>query len=390
MKHALTILMVVMFWSASVYAIDHSTATLSQGRYAMGATTVDAKAMFAGGHPGVGDVFTNRVDIYDAGTGLPPTDSNAWSTATLSQARQNPAATAVGSIAFFAGGYNLSYHNVVDIYNADANTWSTHTLSCARDAPVATTVANKAIFAGGSDAVSPRDEVDIYDAGTGLPPTDSNAWSTATLSQARWALAATTVGDKAIFAGGGDASNCYDTVDIYDASSDTWTTHTLSQARMGLAATTVGNKAIFAGGHWGSNYYDTVDIYDASMGEPTDPNAWSTANLSQPRYGLAAAGVCDRWAFFAGGVASSGVSNVVDVYADANWTTTTPLDVARGILSGTALDGNAFFAGGEYGLNRSDLVDIYTPEPATLSLLALGGVMLVRRRRFGGAHRRRK
>ncbi len=49
----------------------------------------------AGG--GVG-IPSNVVDLYDSGTGR-------WSTAQLSQARTNLAATSVGAVAFFAGGY---------------------------------------------------------------------------------------------------------------------------------------------------------------------------------------------------------------------------------------------------------------------------------------------
>ena len=41
--------------------------------------------------------YSNVVDLYDSGTGR-------WSTAQLSQARTNLAATSVGTVAIFAGG----------------------------------------------------------------------------------------------------------------------------------------------------------------------------------------------------------------------------------------------------------------------------------------------
>ncbi len=41
--------------------------------------------------------YSNVVDLYDSGTGR-------WSTAQLSQARYNLAATSVGTVAMFAGG----------------------------------------------------------------------------------------------------------------------------------------------------------------------------------------------------------------------------------------------------------------------------------------------
>src|SRR5688500_10668651 len=72
----------------------------------------------------------------------------------------------------------------------------------------------------------------------------TSAQTVTTLSQARNYLAATSVGNLALF-GGGSGSN---RVDIFDASSNTWRTATLSQARSGLAAASAGNLALFAGG----------------------------------------------------------------------------------------------------------------------------------------------
>src|SRR5207237_739522 len=91
-------------------------------------------------------------------------------------------------------------------------------------------------------------------------------WTRATLSVARSDLAATTVGNQAIFAGGysapGITSNA---VDIYHADTQTWTTQTLSGARTDLAATTVGNQAIFAGGSPAQGITsNAVDIFDTA------------------------------------------------------------------------------------------------------------------------------
>ncbi len=43
-------------------------------------------------------------------------------------------------------------------------------------------------------------------------------------------------------------------MDIYNFSSNTWTNVSLSQARINLAATSVGNLAIFAGGYDGVSF----------------------------------------------------------------------------------------------------------------------------------------
>ncbi len=73
-----------------------------------------------------------------------------------------------------------------------------------------------------------------------------------------------------------------------------WSTGQLSVARANLAAASVGNVALFAGG----DTSDAVDVYNGTTG------AWSTAQLSVARYSLAAASV-GNVALFAGGVNNS-------------------------------------------------------------------------------------
>ena len=83
------------------------------------------------------------------------------------------------------------------------------------------------------------------------------------LSVARRYLAATTVGDYALFGGGYTGSAYSSRVDAYDTSLTRTTPSALSKARYGLAATTVGNYALFGGGYDGSTYFNAVDVYTA-------------------------------------------------------------------------------------------------------------------------------
>jgi hypothetical protein len=87
------------------------------------------------------------------------------------------------------------------------------------------------------------DVVDLYDGAT-------RAWSTARLSVPRTDLAAASVDNVALFAGGyslGDNTDS-DVVDLYNVTTTAWSTAQLSVKRRSLAAASVGNVALFAGG----------------------------------------------------------------------------------------------------------------------------------------------
>ena len=102
--------------------------------------------------------------------------------------------------------------------------------------------------------------MDIYDAGTAF-------WSAASLSRPRYKAAGASVSSFALFAGGEDHSNPFDTVDIFDSADLTWDTTTLSDPRRDLAGTSVGPHAIFAGGQGQVAVTDRVDIF--TIPEPT-------------------------------------------------------------------------------------------------------------------------
>ena len=81
------------------------------------------------------------------------------------------------------------------------------------------------------------------------------------LSVARSSLAATSIGNYALF-GGGMSPSDRDTVDAYNDSLVKSIPTVLSVARYNLAATSVGNHALFGGGYGDSSTYkDTVDAY---------------------------------------------------------------------------------------------------------------------------------
>ena len=220
------------------------------------------------------------------------------------------AASADNKILFIGGmhsGQNWWNEPVpADIYDISNNTWSVHWLvpddpqfSHFRTGAAIASVGSKILFAGGGDGMgdSQTSQVDIYDA-------SSDTWSIAQLSAARQSLAAATIGDKVFFAGGfgyPDGSNWgdFNTVDIYDNSNNSWSTASLSQPRNDITATTAGNKIYFAGGGSGMNVLKIIDIYDAAT------NLWSASSLQQPRTDMASI-AADGKIFWAGGYTSTG------------------------------------------------------------------------------------
>lgn len=233
----------------------------------------------------------------------------------LSSARMGIKCAAAGNKILYIGGWHdgANYWNEpvpVDIFDISANSWSQHSLvpenpsfTYYRFGAAIATVGNKILFAGGGDPIGDNQtaRVDIFDA-------SSDSWSFNYLSAARSGLAASTAGDKVLFAGGfgyPDGRNWgeFNTVDIYDTSTNTWSVATLSQARSDLSATTAGSKIYFAGGHAGLQTSKIIDIYNAVS------NTWSVASLNQPRAGLAGISTEEK-IFWAGGHYFDGTSSL--------------------------------------------------------------------------------
>ena len=180
----------------------------------------------------------------------------------------------------------------------------------------------------------------------------------APLSDTREFLAATTVGDYALF-GGGDYTKV---VDAYDKSLTRSTPSPFSKTRYDFAATTVGDYALFGGGNFGP---DIVDAYNKSLTRSTP------TPFSEPRAQLAATTVGD-YALFGGGYlysryASTGtvIYATVDAY-DKSLTrsTATPLNEGRCYHAATSVGGYAIFGGGrphytEHPIKTST-VEVYT------------------------------
>lgn len=242
-----------------------------------------------------------------------------------------------------------------DYYNEDIFEWKHETPERLNSnwGVAAASVGNFALFAGGSrSTATDSDAVTAYN--TSLiksTPTE--------LSLARTLLAGASVGSYALFAGGQSSYSTRDAVDAYDASLTRTTPTALSKNRANLAGASVEGYALFAGGG-GSGSVEgdssTVDAYNSSLtrSTPTD--------LSQARQELASASV-GNYALFSGGDKQlGGADNAVDAYnISLTRTTPTALSVARTDLAGASVGNFALFVGGASSDHRSvyDVVDAY-------------------------------
>ena len=225
-------------------------------------------------------------------------------------------------------------------------------LSVARYNLAATSVGDYALFGGGgTSANAGKNTVDSY--------TSSLVKGTASdLSGSPTSLAATSVGNYALFGGGRGGSAVYiKYVRAYNASLTMSSPSNLSVARYNLAATSVGNYALFGGGYDGSDRTSTVDTYTSSLVKGT------ATNLSVTRYNLAATSV-GNYALFGGGSAYTTAYNAtVDTYTSSLVKgTATNLSVGRSSLAATSVGDYALFAGGDNngGGTYYSTVDTYT------------------------------
>ena len=241
----------------------------------------------------------------------PVINANLIPVGSLSSGRTEILTASAGNKILFIGGMHSGQNwwnepVPADIYDISNNTWAVHWLvpdnpqfTHFRGGAAIASVGNKILFAGGGDGMGDNQtsQVDIYDALT-------NAWSKTNLSDARQGIVAATIGDKVLFAGGfgyPDGRNWgeFNTVDIYDNRSNSWSTATLSEARMDITAAATESKVYFAGGRKGMNVSTTIDIYDRAN------NSWSVSSLQQPRIQMA--GIAnDGKAFWSGGYTTIG------------------------------------------------------------------------------------
>lgn len=235
-----------------------NASSFSSSRTYVGAASVNGVAMFAGGSRG-SDTKLN--DVFKVNNDL----TIAKSSTNLSANQDRLRATYVGDCVVFGhgvttnGGWVMTYY----FYNTDLTQVNKlNPTNNNKGYSSATTVANKAIFAGGSGGTNhtPSKTIHVFDDSyteieTGIQ-----------LSIARAYIGATTVEGKAIFGGGSVNGERKTTVDVFNEDLTLISgVDNLSEARGPLPAVTNKDCALFIGGEIKGGKSATVDAYNADL-----------------------------------------------------------------------------------------------------------------------------
>jgi len=281
------------------------------------------------------------------------------------------AATSVGDHVLFGGGFISDPTTLVTAYDTSFVQSRPFYLSWAVDELAATNNSTLAAFAGGGWT----DDEGYAAYSSQVTACDKSLTrKTNSLSEKRSGLAATTVNEKMLFAGGYGENGDSSTVDAFDSSLTRSSAPALNRAAEGLAATTAGNYAIFAGGQYYPNTATaTATAYDSSLTKVT------ITDLAQARrYHTATAD--GGYALFAGGTPNN-VNNMlssVEVYS-SELTKLNSIDASIETMRGaaTSVEGFALFGYGVLGTSYvgegNAIVDVFDGSLTRTTLTAVTG-----------------
>ena len=186
------------------------------------------------------------------------------------------------------------------------------------------------------------------------------------LGTARYFHTATLLpGGKVLAVGGKAASGITNRVELYNPASGTWTpANSLNTARYIHTATLLpSGKVLVTGGEGPSGFTRTAELYDPSTG------TWTvTSPMTTNRAGHTATLLPNGKVLVAGGSASSGLLfdlSSTELYdpAAGTWTSTGPLNIARGYHKAVLLpSGQVLVAGGaDSGFNCLSSAELFDP-----------------------------
>ena len=286
------------------------------------------------------EVQVSEAINYDVEIVPPPAEVHYYGQLSpLTVGRQSLSAASVnGNLLFGGGQYTnpyVQYAQNVDVYSPALVHSGADPLSQPKSGLAATSLGNYALFGGGTSGGGVYSgSVEVYD--SSLTHTVAQSGIMGGIN-----LAATSNGVYALFGGGLQGTSLYfSSVYAYDETLTRINVESLSRGRYGLSAASTGEYMLFAGGQYGSLAYMGVDVYDSSLTRIKQPN------LSTSKYYMGATSI-GGYALFGGGALKNGESNSVDVYdSSLSRITCTPLNAARYYLSGANTNRFALFGGG--------------------------------------------
>lgn len=235
---------------------------LGSYRYLIAGASTNDYIYFAGGASSRSSLSsaTFYSTVYAYNTSLARTSPTG-----LTTSRAKLIGVSCNNKAVFAGGYNKNSGSVttIDAYdNGGSKITSTITnLSNARHDLAAAATDSYILFAGGYlDGGSTPCRISVEAYNSGLTKLDSAA----NLSVRRTRLAGARMGDYMVFAGGNDDSNYLNTIDVYKGlvkvdfiRGATGQPYALEYAKTDIAATSLKDKVLLAGGTYKNNNADT-------------------------------------------------------------------------------------------------------------------------------------
>lgn len=276
---------------------------------------------------------------------------------TLAEARAVSVVAAVGNKILFAGGTPVpvrggpKFSSTVDIYDISTNTWSSASLSMARTGMTAATMGDKVFFSGGTGMLSAT-SIGLTSR-VDIYDTRTGLWSTIEMPHADGLLSSLAFGNKLVIAGG-------NYIDMYDAVGKRWTTKNLSQSRYLMAANNMRGELYFSGGVTNKSTLSPssrIDIYNPAN------DSWSVSEMSKPKYGMSAFPLRGK-ILWAGGIVSGKMTNEVEIYDPAsNITTFSCLFQPNSFSSFSSVQINGkiiFFVSNGVIKNRFDIYDPLT------------------------------
>ena len=266
----------------------------------------------------------------------------------------------------------------------DASWQPIASMSVLRTLTAAVTDAQGHVWAiGGQAHPDIWDTVEIYDPGL-------NQWTSGpSMNEARCHHGAVRAPDGSIYVfGGRDSSAATNSVEKYDLNAAQWTyVASMNEARIAPSFALDSQGFIYAIG--GASFPVQSPLATVERYNPSDPNAgWKYVASLPSAIGYGAAFEYDGEIWLVGGNSQSSYwSSACYIYSpDTDSWRSGPEMYEIVALAGAVVSqsGLPYLVGGERGGGSiaSDHVSVLTPEPATLSLLAVGiGTLLVRRRR---------